>query len=895
MSRIRCWVGVLLLLWGTVCAAGALSLPPLTIGSAPRQDLDGYLSLLDDPGGKLDLGAVRNAAADWRPAPAGAPSLGFRPGATWVRFHLENPGATQQLRWLLLDWLFVQSATLYVIDAGGLVRTLASGLTVPVSERPLASRQLLFPVVLNPAERVEAYLRIATRTATVVDLTLWQPAAYADAGSLSAALRYLMASFSVIVAVYSLLAWQSSRRPGLLALAPGQVCLILVAMGLDGFMEDFLPTGDGLWVPRAIYLLIFVALFCHAVFAREFFRVRDAFPRLDRLLSAGAWLCLAFPLTLLFGFSPSLFGYASIAVVVALSAVAFWLAWRGGWLERLYLLSWGLLWGIVLVRQVQLVGALPNTSYFNDLPLLALLFSGLVLAYALHLDIRRVRQERDQAFERLERQLRTGQEQLRAEVANSTRDLQEAVAAAEAANEAKGKFLSVMSHDLRTPLHTILGYTQLLFRRSSGEAREQLAAIADSSAQILALIDRLLDFSRGEAGSIVLEPEPVRLADFLAGLHKSSRMLAERRGNTFVMQMAPDLPVAIAVDAQRLLQILNNLLGNACKYTADGDIRLTVEREGREHLHFAVTDTGRGIAPEYLEQIFAPFARTPDSRHQPGVGLGLAIARQLARAMGGEVTVASTPGRGSCFSVVLPCSEVAPPAPERVPAGEVGNVLLPDGKYTLLVADDIPGNRALLGEMLRRMGFRILTAADGAQALAVCQAAEPAVDIALVDQFMPVLDGWGFLAGIRQMERYVRLPVFLISAAAVSRPPDFPAGLEFDEVLLKPLQLDTLSVLLLQYLGLAVPAAVAEAPPPAAGLVYPPADKLAEFADQLAQGKVLALQRWSEELLVSHPACAEFAARVRQLARTIDLRGLRRLLDEAGAGPGLSPDDGGRR
>jgi len=149
------------------------------------------------------------------------------------------------------------------------------------------------------------------------------------------------------------------------------------------------------------------------------------------------------------------------------------------------------------------------------------------------------------------------------------------------------------------------------------------------------------------------------------------------------------------------------------------------------------------------------------------------------------------------------------------------------------------------------------------------------------------MDGWGFLLGIRQMERYGQLPVFLISAAALSRPPDFPAALEFDEVLLKPLQLDALTALLLQYLGLAVPVAATGEPPPAAGLVYPPAEKLAEFGDQLAQGKVLALQRWSEELLVSHPACAEFAVRVRQLARTIDLRGLRRLLDEAGAGPGL--------
>ncbi|HMQ34839.1 MAG TPA: ATP-binding protein [Chloroflexaceae bacterium] len=244
-------------------------------------------------------------------------------------------------------------------------------------------------------------------------------------------------------------------------------------------------------------------------------------------------------------------------------------------------------------------------------------------------------------------------------------DLQAARAEAEAASRAKSTFLANMSHELRTPLNAIIGYSELLLDEVEGaEQAADLRRIKGAGAHLRSLIDDLLDHAKLEAGRIDLRPAPVALPALLDEVAATVGHLAAQNRNRLTVALAPDLPPLLA-DEVRLRQILLNLLSNACKFTEDGRVELRVRREG-DALLFAVSDTGIGMGPEQLARIFQPFVQATGHtvRRYGGTGLGLSIARQLARMMGGEITVRSTPGRGSVFTLSLPL----PAAPGREPA-----------------------------------------------------------------------------------------------------------------------------------------------------------------------------------------------------------------------------------
>ncbi|MBI5382294.1 MAG: PAS domain S-box protein [Opitutae bacterium] len=330
-------------------------------------------------------------------------------------------------------------------------------------------------------------------------------------------------------------------------------------------------------------------------------------------------------------------------------------------------------------------------------------------------------------------------------------------ARAEAATRAKSAFLANMSHEIRTPLNAIIGFSHLMLRNSSLSAEEirHLRIIGRNGEHLLALINDILDLSRLEAQRTVITTTVFNLRDAIAELASGFQIRAEQRGLRFLLETATDLPIHIAADVGKIRQILTNLLGNALKFTSAGHVALRVRMNERAQadpqLVFEVEDTGPGIDSDEQARLFTVFQQgRAGIAHGGGTGLGLSISRQLARLLGGDISVTSEKGRGSVFLATLTCRipHAESPVIERSPARRILRLSSGQPEWRILVVDDIADNRTLLTESLSVLGFSIREAKDGAEA--VDEAARWFPHCILMDYRMPQMNG---IEAIRQIRR----------------------------------------------------------------------------------------------------------------------------------------------
>ncbi len=340
---------------------------------------------------------------------------------------------------------------------------------------------------------------------------------------------------------------------------------------------------------------------------------------------------------------------------------------------------------------------------------------------------------------------------------------------AEHANAAKGNFLAGMSHEIRTPLNAILGYSQILLREKTlpPESRREIEIINSSGEHLLDLINEILNMSKIEAGMVEINNETFSLHSVIKQIENIFSVKTNKKGIEFKVTATGGIPDNIITDKAKLKQIIINLVGNAVKFTDKGSVIVNVStsEKNSETLIFTITDTGKGMAPEHLENIFDPFEQTEDGRNRGGTGLGLSISRKYAQLLGGDISVTSIVNEGSCFTLSLPYKEsdmeIAGDTDTDYKAVGIRGTFIP----RILIVDDREVNRDILVRMLDPIGFSVQEASDGEEAMSLIETWNP--DLVLLDLIMPGLDGRDVIRMVKADPRHAGLKIIVITASVL--------------------------------------------------------------------------------------------------------------------------------
>ncbi len=414
----------------------------------------------------------------------------------------------------------------------------------------------------------------------------------------------------------------------------------------------------------------------------------------------------------------------------------------------------------------------------------------------------------------------TGAAIFQREMEHAAIKLCEARTEAESANRAKSDFLAMMSHEIRTPMNGVLGMAEMLEDTElTDQQRLYAQTITSSGASLMTIINDILDLSKIEAGHISLTNQPFALRGFIEQISMLFKLRANQQQIDLIIELDENLPSHVSGDVGRIRQILINLIGNALKFTEKGHIKLKVSgatTAGEVDLCFIVEDTGIGVPEDKLDDIFRKFEQVEGSttRRFDGAGLGLAISRQLAHSMGGDITAQSVCGEGCTFTfkVTLPVATAIAPSPVRTREtsivitrhedGSPSGTELKTSRIRILIAEDNDVNRLVMKSMIDAAKYDICFAVNGVKALAAYKAA--AFDIVLMDVSMPEMDGYEAACAIRNFERETEArstPIICVSAHAFEDQREKTLAAGMDDYLSKPVRREQLTEMLTKWTG----------------------------------------------------------------------------------------------
>ncbi len=730
-------------------------------------------------------------AASFRAHDRAVLNAGYSRSAFWLRLDLEYrpQRARGQRLWLLeLAYPPLDHVDLYVEDGQGQFRLAQrTGDALPFGSRQIRQNNYLFDLKLQPNQPRRVYLRLQTQGSLQAPLTLWAPSAYIEAQPTRLYVLGIIYGVLLVMLIYNLFIFLSVRDRSYLYYILYIASFGLYQISVNGAGVQYFWPDNPWWANAATPFLIGASGLFGCQFARSFLHTAEHSPWVDRsllLLMAWGGLVMLLALTADYALALRLGTLLALAftLVIFTAGVLAW--WRGMVVARYFIIAWSAFLVGGLVNTLMVLGYLPNMFLTMYASQIGSALEVALLSLALADRINAMKEERTRILKDSARRL----EALNQQLAES--------------NRLKDDFLATVTHELRTPMNGVIGSLELMQTLElDAEAAQYQRTAARSARDMMAMVGDILLLTELQAGKLYPRSEMFSLRALVDNLHAQYAPRAQEKGLSFIAELDEKLPDAVEGDAGKLTQSLACLLDNAIKFTAKGGVRLCLKRgeDGGQGLllRFEVIDSGEGFGEAQEPSLYQPFRQLDSSmtRRHGGLGVGLAIARQLVELLGGRLSHASRPGQGSRFiielSLGLPLHKAGVPLPPGRASGPARR--RPD-QCSVLIVEDNPINQLVTRGMLLKLGYRVRTADNGAEALERLRA-EP-VDAVLLDCQMPVMDGFATCRALRGLPEYAQLPVLAITAHNHSGDRERCLAAGMSDHLAKPVKFEALQVLL---------------------------------------------------------------------------------------------------
>ncbi|PNG44549.1 hybrid sensor histidine kinase/response regulator [Pseudomonas asplenii] len=718
------------------------------------------LQVFEDPSGQASIADVRAqaAAGNFKAHDKDTLNAGYSRSAFWLKIDLHyrpsNPAA--QRTWLLeLAYPPLDHLDLYMPDAAGDYRLVRqTGDALPFASREIRQNNYLFGLSFKPDQQQTVYLRLASEGSIQAPVTLWSSTAYLEDQPVRLYVLGIIYGVLLGMVVYNLFIYLSVRDTSYLYYIFYIASFGLYQLSVNGAAVEYFWPDNPWWANAATPFFIGCAGLFGSQFARCFLQTKNHSRWLDRLLIALiAFGALVVGLSLMTSYALSLRLATILAltftVVIFAAGILAW--WRGLRVARYFIIAWSafLLGGIV--NTLMVLGLLPNVFLTMYASQIGSAIEVALLSLALADRINAMREQQAQTLYDAGQKL----EVLNQQLAHS--------------NKLKDEFLATLTHELRTPMNGVIGSLELMQTVELDPELEQYQQTAAGSARdMMRMVNGILTLTELQAGKLKAAPGSFSLRGVVEALRVQFDGNASSKSLDFKVDVLPTLPDRLHGDSAKLAQCLECLLDNAIKFTRVGGLALRVTGKpstgNRLALSFAVIDTGIGFTDLGEATMYQRFFQLDGSmtREYGGLGVGLAICRQLVELLGGKLTHRSEPGRGSRFQLDVEFElPVVEPASNPLPSRDC---LRAPQDCTVLLVDDNSVNQLVMRGMLLKLGFRVRTADNGATALDCLQ--REAFDAVLIDCQLPAHDGASLCCQIHALPGCANLPVFMLALTA---------------------------------------------------------------------------------------------------------------------------------
>ncbi|QKE64556.1 response regulator [Aquipseudomonas campi] len=759
-----------------------------------RLPLGASMHVFEDMRGDTRIVDVTSPAlqGSFRPHRQAVLNAGYSRSVFWLRLDLQyspRSAAGAAHPWYLeLAYPPLDHLELYLPDAaGGYHLAQRTGDALPFSSRQIKQNNYLFELDLPPGQSQRIYLRLESQGSMQAPLTLWSPQAYLEYQPKRIYVLGIIYGVLLVMLIYNLFIYLSVRDTSYLYYILYIASFGLYQVSVNGAGIEYFWPDNPWWANAATPFLIGSAAFFGCQFARSFLHTAEHSLWVDRVLrvmmACGA-LVMALALTASYGVALRMATYLALLFTVVIFSAGM-LAWmRGMRVARYFIFAWSAFLVGGITNTLMVLGYLPNlflTMYASQIG--SALEVGL-LSLALADRINAMKEDRARILQQASSEL----EALNRELADN--------------NRLKDEFLATVTHELRTPMNGVIGSLELMQTLKLDVELEQYQKTAAGSARdMMRMVNDILALTELQAGKLYPRREPFSLRGLFDGLRAQYSPRATEKGLEFLVELDDSLPDTLEGDASKLAQSIGYLLDNAIKFTHQGHVTLRVSAGGpltaNMPLRIEVLDSGIGFSVPAGGSLYQRFKQLDGSmtRQYGGLGIGLAICRQLVDLLGGSLRHQSKPGQGSSFELDV---QLNLPVQTREPSGtrrRIGG--LPQRRpeqCTVLIVEDNAINQLVTRGMLLKLGYRVRTADNGVEALEMLRS-EP-IDAVLLDCQMPVMDGFATCRALRGLPGCAELPVLAITAHSHSGDRERCLAAGMSDYLAKPVKFTELQTLL---------------------------------------------------------------------------------------------------